>query len=223
MQIKEIYPNLFLYSFPNQYELTSTFIRLQEFYESQYKEIKGQFFTVEKYMDRYTKDQKDNKFTYFEDWNGFNIPGNIMNRFYHIFGSDMSKKEYDIFDALGHMGNEKYYVIGVVDKDDDNTIEHEVAHALYYLNKDYRKEISKLIKNMPIPLRSQAEKHLKSIGYCKTVIKDELQAYFATGLDKQMIPIWCRVIYCRYIKQIKRLFKIYGIFAVLNAKDKEYA
>ena len=41
MKIKEIYhPNLFLYTFPNQYELASTFIRLQEFYESPYKQIR---------------------------------------------------------------------------------------------------------------------------------------------------------------------------------------
>ena len=81
MKCKEIYPNLFLFTFPNQYELASTFIRLQEFYESPYKEIKGQYFTLEKYMDRYAKDQEDNKFTYFEDWNGFNVPGNIVLKF----------------------------------------------------------------------------------------------------------------------------------------------
>ncbi len=93
MKVKPIYPNLYLYTFPNQYELASTFIRLQEFYESPYKEIKGKYFTSENFMDLYAKDQKDNKFTYFDDWNGFNIPGDIVLKFAQLFQNDLTKKE----------------------------------------------------------------------------------------------------------------------------------
>ena len=231
MNVKEIYPNLFLYTFPNQYELASTFIRLQEFYESPYKEIKGKYFELDQYMDLYVKDQKDNKFTYFEDWNGFNVPGNIIQEFKDKFEEHFTNKEYDLFQSLRKSGKtydkswkgckkihkEKYYIIAVVDKGKD-TIQHEIAHGLYYLNKDYKREMNKLIKQMLLPLRSRAEIYLKKTGYCKAVLKDELQAYFATGLDKGMSSIWCKLIYWSYINKIKRLFKIYGIFAILNAR-----
>ena len=208
MKVKEIYPNLFLYTFPNQYELASTFIRLQEFYESPYKDIKGHLFTLEQFMDRYAKDQEDNKFTYFEDWNGFNVPGNMLNRFYHIFGSDMSDKEYKLFDVLGHMGNERYYIIGIVEGEVD-IIEHEIAHALYYLNEDYKHEMRRIINNMTKSMKRIAEKYLKKLGYCKTVYKDELQAYFATGINKGMICIWHHIIFQSYILKIKQVFKKY--------------
>ncbi len=210
MNVKEIYPNLFLYTFPNQYELASTFIRLQEFYESPYKDIKGRYFTLEKYMDRYAKDQKDNKFTYFEDWNGFNIPGNIVLKFAQLFQNNLTKKEKKLLSkfmkTIVHQG---FYIIGIVDEK-DNTLEHELTHALYYLNEDYTKQMSLLVEQMPKPLRQRAEKHLKEMGYCKAVMKDELQAYFATGLDKGMISIWYHIIYQSYIQKIKKIFKTYS-------------
>ena len=213
MKVKEIYPNLFLYIFPNQYELASTFIRLQEFYESPYKQIRGKYFTLEKFMDLYAKDQKKNKFTYFEDWNGFNVPGNIVMHFQYMFLNNITEKEEKLFSKITYLNGE-FYIIGV-DNKGKNTIEHEVAHGLYYLNKDYNKQMSKLMKEMPKPLRSMAEKYLLKIGYCKAVLKDELQAYFATGIDKGMISIWYHVIYQSYIQKIKRVFKTYG-------EDKEY-
>jgi len=208
MKCKEIYPNLFLYTFPNQYELASTFIRLQEFYESPYKQIRGKYFTLEQFMDLYAKDQKGNKFTYFEDWNGFNVPGHIVDDFHDQFESDFTDKEIKLFEELDDQVDD-FYIIGVVNKGKD-TLDHEIAHGLYYLNDKYKKDMSELITKMPIPLRSRAEKYLKSIGYCKAVMKDELQAYFGTGLDKDMIPIWYHFIYQSYIEKIKRVFINYG-------------
>ncbi len=142
MKIKEIYPNLFLYTFPNQYEMGSTFVRLQEFYESPYKDIKGRYFTLENFMDLYVKDN-DNKFTYFEDWNGFNIPGHIVDYFDLQFNFDFTTKEFKLFeeldDAFATDDVKDFYIIGVVEKDKE-IIKHEVAHGLYYLNKNIKKK-----------------------------------------------------------------------------------
>ncbi len=209
MKVKEIYPNLFLFTYPNQYELASTFIRLQEFYESPYKQIRNKYFTLEKFMDLYAKDQKKNKFTYFEDWSGYNIPGDIVLKFLELFQNDLTKKERKLLNRFLKTGvHQKFYIIGTI-KGDKNTIKHEIAHGLYYLNKDYNKEMSQLIKEMPKSLRSTAEKYLMNLGYCKAVLKDELQAYFATGLDRGMIYIGYHVIFQYYIQRIKRVFKKY--------------
>ncbi len=208
MKIKEIYPNLFLYTFPNQYELASTFIRLQEFYESPYKQIRGKYFTLEKFMDLYAKDQKDNKFTYFSDWNGFNVPGNIVYNFEDKFCQDFTDKEIKLLSPIGDLYKKNFYIIGVI-KEGKDTIEHEIAHGLYYLNEDYKSEMSRIINNMPKIMKKMAEKYLLDNGYCKSVLKDELQAYFATGISRNMICIWHYIIFKSYILKIKHVCKKY--------------
>ena len=58
-------------------------------------------------------------------------------------------------------------------------IEHEVAHALYYLSPDYKRKVNALIKNLPKKIYNEAERKLVKMGYGKNVIKDEIQAYFS--------------------------------------------
>ena len=94
-------------------------------------------------------------------------------------------------------------------ENDKQVTEHEVAHGLYYLNKEYKKEMVSLINKMPKGMRKMAEKSLINVGYCKSVLKDELHAYFATGIRKRMICIWHHIVYQRYIQKIKGVFKRY--------------
>ena len=53
MQFKKLRNDIILINAKDQYELASTFIRLQEFYESPFSEIKGHTFSMEEYMDIY--------------------------------------------------------------------------------------------------------------------------------------------------------------------------
>ncbi len=69
--------------------------------------------------------------------------------------------------------------------------------------------MSKLINAMPKNMRKMAEQHLLKIGYCKQVLKDELHAYFATGIRRGMICIWHHIVYQIYIQKIRRVFKRY--------------
>ena len=65
MILTEIENNIYHVKFENQYQITSTFMRLQEFYESSHKNIKHHFFTVEEYMDIYAKE--NGNFSYYID------------------------------------------------------------------------------------------------------------------------------------------------------------
>lgn len=212
MKVREIYPNLFLYTFTNQYEMCSTFFRLQEFYESPSNKLRNKYFSYEKAFDVYANlklnKKKEVKFTYFEDWLGFNIPGNIIGDFEDKFYNDFTDKEIKLLEETGTHENDNYYILGVLEKD-KVVIQHEVGHGLYYLNKEYKKEMSKLIREMPKGMRKMAEKHLLKIGYCKAVLKDELHAYFATGIRRGMICIWHHIVYQLYIQRIRRVFKRY--------------
>jgi len=149
MKVKEISKGLFLYTFPNQFELCHTFFRLQEFYESPIKQVRGKYFTYEDVITYYAYDQKEKPaFTYFSDWNGFNVPGNVVDKFHEEFDSNFTTKELLMLNAIPYGRGYDYYLIGVVEGQEE-TMRHEVAHGFYYLNKKYKREMNKLLKQLP--------------------------------------------------------------------------
>lgn len=191
MKCKEIIKDVYLIEFPNQYEMCSTFFRIQEFYESPSNKLRGKYFTLEEAIDYYAYlyNKKKPEFTYFTDWHGFNIPDHVLEDFDYIFNvleGDITLKENNLFGILPIYKRNKYYVIGAI-KGDKDVIYHELAHALFYLNKDYKKEMKKLVNELPKRIRKRVEKHLLNIGYSKTVLADEIQAYFSTGLRDNML------------------------------------
>ena len=204
MKMTEIRPNLFLATFENQYDCSSTFMKLQEFYESPYKKIRGKYFLLEEYMDLYANDN-NNKFSYLTDWSGFNVPGNVVKKFYCKFMGKhtLSKKEKSLISPLVKMGTD-FYLIGCMEKD-KSTMKHEIAHGMFYLIKDYKKEMNTLIDNKRKSVKTCKE-ILLEMGYCKQVLNDEVQAYFATGLTTKMK---CEINDKEYINQFKKVFKKY--------------
>ena len=101
MRLEILGDNIYHFVYPNQYLLCSTHIRLQEFFESPFKEIKGKYFTLEQYMDRYAAEYGN--FTYFSEWHGMNVPGHVFMKWYHCcveksgLGTvDFSDKEFQL-------------------------------------------------------------------------------------------------------------------------------
>lgn len=178
MKLKK-HKNIYHFIYPNQYELCSSMLRLEEFYESPFKEIRGKYFTFDFYADLYAK-RNNNVFSYYTDWNGFNIPGNAVLDFYDTFKYELRPKEVKLLGYLTeHLSkyDSNFYVIAT-HKDDD--VEHELAHAMYYLNSEYKKNCDEIYKTVPNEFRKKINKKLKDYGYSSTVYIDETQAYFAT-------------------------------------------
>ena len=164
--------------FDNQYDVTSTFMRLQEFYESPYENIKGKYFTVEQYMDTYADDTGD--FSYTSDWSGFNVPGNVVLDFYDLHWTEFLNKEKDLYTILKpfiEIDGSNLYVIGTYKED---TIDHELAHAMYYLHPEYKVMMDNLTNQIMNPYSKDIQKVLRDMGYCDEVMKDEMQAYLST-------------------------------------------
>lgn len=173
--------------FPNQYLLTSTMMRVQEFYESPNPKFRGKYFTHEQYMDWYAQTNKGSM-SYFTDWSGFNIPGETFIKWWKDKRVQLSAKEQKLVNLVFSNANiaEPFYLIATYKGGKSSILDHEVMHALYYLNPDYKKAVNKLLANYNL---KSFYKVLASYGYTEKVFKDEAQAYILTGLTPELVKI----------------------------------
>jgi hypothetical protein len=81
--------------------------------------------------------------------------------------------------------NKRYYLIGV-DSFESSTMDHEIAHGLFYVNDDYKKKAFELVDNLPKRIMNGMSNVLLDMGYCEDVLIDEIQAYMSTGIISRM-------------------------------------
>lgn len=191
-EVKEIKPNIYCVLVDDNYDRAMLFCRYQEFYESPYKKFRNKYFSWMEYMRSYKNKWKKDVFTYPEDWSGYNIPSNILEKGVDIF---YKQTEYDnvmndiySYCALNsqHKNNGtrcNWYLIGASSKD-LKTLNHEIAHGLYFTNKNYKKDVNKLIEDIKPIHYDKLKKKLTKMGYVddKKIINDEIQAFMSTGL-----------------------------------------
>lgn len=189
LAVTEIANNVFHIEAASQYEIASTFMRVQEFYESPYSEIRRTFFTHEQYMDidaHGTARSADEAiiFGYFETWSGFNIPGDVFNQWVNIFSPrGLWQKEQQLVDSIyEHLKDrtDQFYVIGT-SAEEANVIDHELSHAWFYLDPKYKTKMLKLVKQLSKKHVKQLCEHLAEEGYTPSVFDDEIVAYLSTS------------------------------------------
>jgi hypothetical protein len=97
-----------------------------------------------------------------------------------------------------------WYLIGASSKD-KGTMNHEIAHGLYFTNKDYKKKVNELIGNIKPTHYDKLKKKLIKMGYVddKKIIDDEIQAFMSTGLYNGLNTKELKV----YEKEFKNNFK----------------
>lgn len=187
--LKEVLPSIYHFSTENQYDLAMTFLRYQEFYEN--PEWKGKDFTIFEFMNWYVKDGHRECFTYPDDWAGYNIPSYVIydlrNRIKdgNIY-DDIINEVADQISSNFNATRKDFYLIGTIN-DDGPTIEHEIAHGLFYTNQDYKNEMLNEVNKLPKKLYENLTKSLhEEMMYHKDVLDDEIQAYMATGLVPEL-------------------------------------
>ena len=188
-EFKKLTNQIYLIEADTQYELCMTFIRLQEYYESPFEDIRGKNFTLEDYMDRYAKE--NGNFTYCEDWNGFNVPGEVVRKFFstkhtEFMRNGASWKEKWLFTQLIDnnilRNEEEFYLLGThKEEKEEDVLAHEYAHAFYHLDEKYRQAQNEWLDCLPEKQKKQIRKALKEEGYDKSVYWDEAQAYISTS------------------------------------------
>ena len=189
-KVSQPIPNCLLLSFDKQKHLALTFCRVQEFYESPKKELNGKYFSFDEFVDIIMDDE--GYIDYFNFWSGFNIPGNVFEKWKEIIGDNpLSDYECDLWSIINFSNIDKnnYYIIGALKKDKD-VIEHEIAHALYYMNADYKSEMDMLTESFLKENKKEFNKfvkELKKLGYCEYVTNDEIQAYMASSTKNELV------------------------------------
>ncbi len=189
----QITKNIILLRFKSKKEITSTMLRFQEYYES--PEFKNKIFTLNEFKIWYTKNspngKKTNKFTYYNDWSGFNIPDYCFDPFINGDFNPLTKKEQKILKTISSL-KKPFYIIAVYK---DDSLLHEVKHGLFHVNSDYKNEVLKVLNKYKL---KKQRKKIQELGYHEDVLNDELHAY------TEILPILLQEklikIYRKYIK-----------------------
>ena len=150
---------IYLLRFETQYELTSTFLRVQEHYEL--PQFHGRIFTLEQYMDWYVAE--NGAFTYFQDWSGFNVPSTAFQPFYEGKFDPLTDARRSGCSALFRNLQGRFYVIGIFDGGKKETLTHELAHALFFIDDDYRQAVREAMRGYDT---SALEKRVGQGGLC---------------------------------------------------------
>jgi len=210
--LKEVRPNIFAVIVPNQYDRAMLFCRAQEFYESDSDLFKEQDFSIWDYMKWYSAKNKG-VFTYTKDWDGFNIPFKVALNC--ILGAQCESPYdiamQDILDQILLTDNPAdAYLIGVKSAK-GSTFKHELCHALYHTNREYKIIADELTNSIPRRVYGIIVNNLLILGYDTSVINDEIQAYMMTN---NKLNIWKGVdidelteIHNKYKEQLNKFLK----------------
>lgn len=214
LSLKKVKKNIYCLNFDDPYDAAMYFLRYQEYYES--IENKGKSLPLIDLMDVYSHKYGNGCFTYTNDWAGYNIPGYIIFEVNKKGIEDFNR--YDAFmlsiaEAIKLKCNDDFYLIGTSTKE-KSTYYHELAHGLFYTNKQYRDKMEALFHELPSNIQKFIKIELAKDQYHESVHVDEAQAYMATGLTDRLHR---KKALQKYRKPFKDIFKKYaGVRALKN-------
>lgn len=206
-EIKEVRDRVFAVIMKDDWVRPMTFLRVQEYYESPNPDFRGKHFNIWDFIEWYSS-TKRGAFTYAFDWSGFNIPlpiawecyeGTEKTRRGEKYNGvrsmpDTWKSKWDetmkdiVWEVQSKMFNKKNrrdmnaYIIGARDTE-GSTFQHEVAHGLYYTNKEYKELMDEITETIPLNHYLKFRQNLLDMGYTESVVDDEIQAYLSWGWD----------------------------------------
>jgi len=198
-KIKQVRPRITALVVPDDYERAMLFWRVQEFYESPCKLFRGAAFSVWDYARWYAR-KYGGCFSYPKDFVGFNLPLIVAKKCYEIneVETPYDEEMKSIIDSL-FVNGERGYLIGA-ESLKGFTFEHEMAHALYYVDDQYREEMDELTRSLPRQTFLTFKRNLAKVGYCSSVLMDEVQAYMSNEINPKL---------CKGVRSKKSIHKKY--------------
>lgn len=194
-------PRCLLLEYDNRRDLALSFCRVQEFYESDKPEVYGKTLTFAELTRVHMS--SEGVITYFNESDGFNFPGGVFRKWLPYTLSAQEREIVEVIDL--HLDiSAPFYVIGVIQGDTD-TIRHELAHALYYLDEGYKTRVAKVIGDIPPRAMGNLWRVMRELNYHDPVIVDEIQARLSTSSHNELMGIG--VVICEEIKPIISRFR----------------
>lgn len=154
-------------------ELGRMFLRPQEFYES--PRYRGRFFTHEQFKRYYKRHWGRGAFSYYRDFQGYNMPGEVFLDWQKAFASTETEEEQKLLNLLGALPN-RFYLIGALERD-VSTVKHELSHAFYHLFRDYREMTTAALYSQRRPEFGRLRDKLRKTMYRNEVLDDECVSY----------------------------------------------
>jgi hypothetical protein len=120
----------------------------------------------------------DGAFNYGSDWSGFNMPFDVVKQVHQRGILDINMYDHimiGLYDMV-NVHEQNCYLIGSSPESD--VLSHEMIHALFYTNEDYRNHVLGIISEYDnTEMYSDVCAKLLQEGYNKKVHKDEINAY----------------------------------------------
>ena len=200
---KKIFDGLYHLRFDDPARMALTMMRFQESYES--PEFRGRVFSREEFEQWYAA--RKGSFTYAQDWgDGFNMPSSALVPFYEGKFDSLTADESSFLRYFETVKDEPFYLIATATSSANGTLDHEIAHALYFLNPDYKGAVDTILSRIDTP---SVKRFLATVygDYHEAVLDDEAHAYLGhssehlehDGLD--LAP------YRDAIGELKRLYR----------------
>jgi hypothetical protein len=164
-------------------DLTKSFFRMAEYYDGDQKK---RHVDMAEFLDDWMDRQGDAD--YFKFWDGFNITDSAFRSWRRTVGK-LSQAEQTVVDAVDQAtkGMKKFCVIGI-SGDDPATMQHELFHAKYYLDPDFKRNADQLFdecRNDPV-IKAMAKILKTKLDY-HTNIQEEIAAYLYAGSQLKLV------------------------------------
>jgi hypothetical protein len=165
-------PRVLHLEFNDQVAMGEAVFRFQEYFES--PKFKDKIFTRDEFKEWYYKEKNTSEFTYTEV-DAFNFPSKILKPFFAGKFDALDPAEKSMLDIFAHMP-ENFYVTLSVKGGDPDGFEHEMSHALYFLDKEYHDRVNAVL--VKYDLRPLQQFIVKTWGnYHDDVLQDEAHAW----------------------------------------------
>jgi hypothetical protein len=170
LQMTQILPKVICLKYYKRFDLGSSVIRIEEYCESRFDQFFHHYFTLPEFVKVWKTTYGEGKFTYIEEFEGFNFPGTEVMKFNQQYRHDLTLKEAFLFNCINQIVpkekiHDNYFIAYALENRKNESIvrDHEISHALYYLDREYRNACQRILNNMP-------EKKLQKKGKWKSSI-----------------------------------------------------
>ena len=167
---------------------------------------------LEDFMDWYAERDVNKRFDYFIEVRGMNFPSVVLDAFYSNDFDHINNKEKNILDYFKKKRKDEFYIIATFGGSSE--LKHELAHGLYFLSHEYKKDVLDVLRGVDIP---SMRNFLRENIYSRYVYKDESHAYMIEGVTSiykedftpkdlkrfKKISSKLRKIYNKYIGELK--------------------